>query len=375
MAGALSDLKLIGQPKRQSDFGFASKRDEVEIRRLLRESPMRGGISLSLEREPDYFADTGVPGEVKQTILAHENGHIACMGSCTVRHRFVNGLPRRVGYLGGLRLDSAFEGRFDIVRRGYAFFKEVESADPADFYFTSIAADNERARKFLERGLPGMPKYEFIGRFVTMVIPASHSSVPRSKLQSSARLSTDSASRVNEHNFLYQLGPSWSADELKRLEALGLEGSVSLRAQNHTVASAALWDQRKFKQTVIRGYSPALAFIRPAANMAAWLIGQPRLPAPNTILANAFITQLVAEPGNAPLLVNLVHLLRRMAAQRGIEFLTIGFASDDPRLAAVRSKFRRREYLTRLYVVRWPGLGGSASELDDRILAPEAALL
>jgi hypothetical protein len=366
---------LIGQPKPRPEFALAGKADESEIRRLLHENPMRGRISLSLEREPDYFSDAQVPGEAKQTILAHENGCLACMGTCTVRERFVNGRPMRVGYLGGLRLDSAFQGRFDIVRRGYAFFKEVQSSNPADFYFTSIAAGNERARGFLERGLPGMPKYEFMGEFISVVIRTARASVPRSSLQSHARVSVQSVLRINEHNVHYQLSPSWSVDEVEHLYTLGLEGTVALGARDHIHASAALWDQRNYKQTVIRGYSPALAFIRPAANIAAWIFGQPSLPRPDTILASAFITQLVAEPGNSAPLTELIDLLRRTVARREIEFLTIGFASNDPRLEVVRSKFRHREYQTRLYLVRWPEFGGPASELDDRVLAPEVALL
>ena len=375
MAGTLSDSKLTADAQALSGFALAGKADEAEIRRLLRENPTRGRISISLEREPDYFSDAGVPGETKQTIIARENGRLACMGSCTVRQCFVNGLPRRVGYLGGLRLDSTFAGRFDIVRRGFDFFKEVESVDPADFYFTSIAADNERGRKFLERGLRGMPLYEFLGGFVTVVIRTTRKSESWPRLQCSARVSEEWVSRLNENNRLYQFTPTWSFGELKHLEGLGLEGSLTIESQGGTLAGAALWDQRNYRQTVIRGYNPALALSRPPANIAAWILHQPRLPAPNTILANAFASQLVIDPGDPAALTELIKVLSRHASQRGIEFLTLGFASDDPRLAVLRSNFRRREYLTRLYLVRWPELGGSASELDNRVLAPEVALL
>src|SRR6185503_2625474 len=136
------------------EFGVATKADDPDIRRLLRDNPMPGKVSLSLEREPDYFADAGLPGEIKQSIVARQDGRLLCTGSCVIRQRFVNGQPRRVGYLGGLRLDAPYAGRFDILRRGYEFFRELQTGAAADFYFTSIAADNERARKFLEAGLP-----------------------------------------------------------------------------------------------------------------------------------------------------------------------------------------------------------------------------
>src|ERR1041385_1087841 len=170
MAGHLLERELTTAPARRVRFSVATRADDADIRRLLRDNPMPGQISLSLEREPDYFADAALPEEERQTIVARMGGGIVCLGSCALRQRFVNGRPRRVGYLGGLRLDASVAGRFDILRRGYQFFRELQTDAPAAFYFTSIAADNHRAQKFLERGLAGMPAYEFIGEFVALLL-------------------------------------------------------------------------------------------------------------------------------------------------------------------------------------------------------------
>ena len=360
------------------EFAVASQADDADLRLLLRENPMPGRISLSLEREPDYFADASLPGETKQTIVARNGGQVVCAGSCAIRQRFVNGAPRRVGYLGGLRLDSQHAGRFDIVRRGYAFFHELQAQAPADFYFTSIAAGNERARKFLERALPGMPRYEFMVEFVTMVLPVCRTR-PREKLPSAGAWPRGASelARLNNHGRLHQFAPCWSAAELNSLEALGLREHDfhSIRSCGKANASAALWDQRNFKQTVVRGYSPALALGRPAFNVWARSVGRPPLPPIGGVVPNAFVSHLVVEADDPKGLIFLVAELRHFASQRGIELLTLGFAANDPRLATMCSHFRVREYRTRLYVVRWPDLGGAARELDGRILAPEAALL
>jgi len=171
MARAVPGSELIASRRSRVCFELATERDDAEVRRLLRDNPMQSQIALSLEREPSFFADSDLPGEAKQTIVARENGRVVCMGSCTTRLRFVGGEQLRVGYLGGLRLDGTVAGRFDIVRGGYEFFHELQRENPADIYFTSIAADNERARRFLERGLPGMPRYNFVGEFVTGLLP------------------------------------------------------------------------------------------------------------------------------------------------------------------------------------------------------------
>src|SRR5215469_4843109 len=127
MAGTLLASELTEATKARVHFAVATRADDVEIRRLLRENRMSGRISLSLEREPDYFADTQLPDETKQTIVAYGDGNLLCLGSCAVRERFVNGAPQRVGYLGGLRLDSFQAGRFPVVRRGYEFFRQLQS--------------------------------------------------------------------------------------------------------------------------------------------------------------------------------------------------------------------------------------------------------
>jgi len=175
----------------------------------------------------------------------------------------------------------------------------------------------------------------------------------------------------------YQFAPSWSGCELSSLQPLGLslEDFHSVRSRGRIAGCAALWDQRAFKQTVIRGYAPWLAAVRPMLNLVARATGRPRLPAIGETLANAFVSHLAVAVEDSAALVELIAALRKTARRRGIELLTFGFDANDPRLATIRANFRAREYRSRLYIVRWPGVGGAASELDDRLLAPEAALL
>jgi hypothetical protein len=106
MAGTTLDRKLTAARTGSLPFALATLADDADIRLLLRENPMPGQITLTLEREPGYFADADLPGTEKQTIIANEGGRMVCVGNCAIRERFVNGKPRRVGYLGGLRLDS-----------------------------------------------------------------------------------------------------------------------------------------------------------------------------------------------------------------------------------------------------------------------------
>lgn len=462
MAGALLERELSTAQNGRVSFDVARKSDDTEIRRVLRENPMAGRISISLEREPGYFGDT----EEKQTIVARLNERVVGVGYCTKNEGFVNGKVARVGYLGGLRLDARYAGRSDILRRGYELLRDLQTDNAADFYFTTVASDNARARRFLEAGIRGMPKYEFVGQFVTVVIPthskfrsssepysppfrqletsrsgqmSNPNGVPafspglrrdawrypgtpstkfvptlkglwpaRSRLQranGSGKSLSDSLLRspqekedspstlagdacdagitqrlisfINNQNQSRQFAPCWSETELGALRNLGLNESDFCLVSDggRILAVGALWDQRCFKQTVIRGYAAPLRLARPVFNILARVFKQPRLPAIGETLASAFASHIAVEGNNADALVKLVGELRLGARERGIELLTLGFAASDPGLEIIRRSFGGREYRSRVYAVHWPGIGRPAGELDGRIAGPEVALL
>lgn len=352
MAGTILDRQLS---RSRVQFAVATHADDAAIRRLLRETPMHGAISLTLEREPNYFADADLPGEEKQTIIAVENAKVVCVGSCITRDLFVNGSLHRVGYLGGLRLAATHSGRFDILRRGYEFFSELQRENPSDFYFTSIASDNVRARAFLERSVPGLPKYEFLSDYATLIIP--------SKQRKSQPVSGSLHLGSNRES---QFAPLWTDEQLSALRSLDLKSADIVSVDGEP---AALWDQRSFKQTVIRGYSGWLRFARPIINA----LRLQRLPSAGETFSNAVICGLNAPDPNVA--IALISALRALAAQRGIAYIALGLSGSDPRFELIRRRFRCRVYWSRIYLVHWPCIGGTSSKLDSRLVSPELAFL
>jgi hypothetical protein len=373
-------------------FALASERDDAAIRQLLRASPMRGDISLSFEREPGYFLGCGVAGAEDRTIVAFEHGRLVCMGRCSVRTRFLNGQPCRVGYLGELRLDASVQGRFDILRRGYQFFREVYGHNPPAAWFTSIASDNQRSIRFLERNLAGLPRYEFLDEFVTLLLPVPKREVAASRLGHIAAGSLEerglklasadevkSASLVSLLNLCgeqRQFPVVWTAEHLLELRRFGLPLAdvQSVLDGVRPVACAAIWDQRSFRQTIIQGYSRKLSVARPVINLAATALGVAGLPAVGSIFAHAFLSPVAIAPGREESLFPLVECSLALARPRNLDYLTLGCTVGDPILVRLRKRFRCREYRSRLYRVAWPGEKESVV-FDGRPLAPEVGLL
>jgi len=359
-------------------YQVAGSANDAQLRRLLRENPLPAGISLSMEREPSYFAGLAVGGGEHHTIVAIENDRVVCAGSVTVRPRFVNGVPQRVGYLGGLRLDHSSRSRPGILLRGYEAFHDLhaETCGPS-LYLTSIFTDNGRAIRFLERGLPHMPTYRRVAEFVTLVLRDR----PRRRCQTNLDISVAGeadlpaiSALLNQQNRQFQFAPVWNVDDLKACRELRpTDVCVARRRDGKVIACASLWDQRGVRQTVVRGYAPALSRLRPMINLGARLLRKPMLPAVGQTVRLAFASHIAASVPEA--LLPILQSVQAVAAERGLEYLTVGFDARDPRLRIVRSHFQVRDYRSRLYVVYWEDGFDSAQRLTDGIVSPEVALL
>jgi hypothetical protein len=336
---------------------------------------------LSLEREPSYFAAAAVEGADHRTIVATEDGRVVCAGSVSSRLRYVNGEPMRVGYLGGLRLDSTARGRTSILLRGYALFRQLhEQLGGPPIYLTSIAADNVSARRVLEKGLSGMPTYHPLGEVVTLIIRCRRASPAGQTFLSALETlpdadATDRATLcrfINRSHSAFQFAPVWSGGDLR-----GDAFATVRDASGTPTATAAVWDQRALKQTVVRGYSPTLRRLRPLINLAATVLRRARLPAVGSAIANAHVSHLAAaDPSRADTVIDLVRRLYAPARARGVDYLTLGLDARDPRLPRLRQTFHPREYVTRLYAVHWNDGAALARRIDpNRLLAPEVATL
>lgn len=369
MAGAALDREL------STRFGVATRADDAAIRRLLRENPMRGAVTVGFEREPDYFRGANLAGGEDQTIVAYSNSRLVCMGRCTRRECWVDGHARRVGYLAELRLDATARGRFAILRDGYRFFHEQQCNETVDLFFTSIAADNDRAVSLLERGARGLPTYLFLQEVDTLLVAVPrHPRAPTLRVEVAIRDRIPDLVRMlnaGRHN----LSPVWTAERLQALEHHGLPLSRFLVALdgNEVIACGALWDQREFRQTIIRGYSRPLAIARPVINLASHVLGKPGLPRAGSVLAHAFLSPFALETTAEAALPDFIAAFFPLAARCGVEFVTLALPTTDSRLPALRRRFAARTWRSRLYQVSWPD--DLPVELCCGPRLPEVALL
>jgi hypothetical protein len=360
-------------------FDLAGEADDAELRRLLRESPMDGRIRVALEREPNSFLAGTIEGELHQVIVARDvsSGRVLGMGSRSVRQAFVNGQSVPVGYLSQLRIDPEQRGNPRMLAGGFAKLRELHRDGAVPFYVTTIIEDNRPARRILEARLAGLPAYHPLERFSTLVLPVKK----RRSRESPSAIERGVGGHVDEvvdclrrNARRYQFAPSWSAEDLvsdERTRGLGLGDFYTARRNGRIAGCLACWDQRSFKQAVVRGYDRWLGLLRPLVN----LVRAPRLPRPGGALDGAFVSHVAVDGDDASVLLELLTAVYDDAAGGGFDHLIVGFAERNPLLPAVKRAYTHREYTSIVYAVHWEDGAESVRQLDGRVAHLETATL
>ena len=367
------------------DVRTASRSDDAELRRLLRDNPMDGEISVSLEREPDVFLSSSIEGHHHDMIVARDaaSGRVAGMASRSVYEGFLNGVPRSIGYLGQLRVDHRFRGRAGLLSRGYALMRSFRGPGDLPFDLTTIVADNARARRVLESGLDGLPTYRPLETLTTLILPLWR----RQKTLTSRTIRVTRGSRdlmqdvvrcMDRNRRRFQFAPRWTADALlstSRSRDLS-PGDFLIAERGGTIAGClAVWDQSRFKQIVVRGYGPSMRRWRPWVELSARLTGTPRLPAAGERLSHAYLSHLAIDDDDEEIFGLLLAHACNAALERGHTCLILGLAERHPFLGRIRRTHRAWTYSSILYAACWEECADVLSRIDSRTPHLEVGLL
>jgi hypothetical protein len=369
-----------------SDVSFeaATAATESGLRELLRENPLSGEINVSLEREPNAFHAAETSGDEYQLMLAiaGEKQRVIASGSRFELTAYINGVPRKIGYFGELRTDGGLRQRRRLMLDSYRTMRRYHESGNVPYYLTTIVADNTAARRLLEAGIADMPTYQPLESMVTFTIPARAGARRRRSSRHIERGSDQEldvmADTLARHGPDYQFHPVWTGQVLRskdRCRGLAPQDCFLCRDGDRLLGCLALWDQRSFKQTVIRGYSKRLARTRPLLNVVAPLLSRPRLPSPGARLESAFLSHVAVGPDDEQTLLALVGHACQEAVARGLDYVMLAFAERNPLAAVIRKRFPCHEYVSMIYVVYWEDGAAAAGELDNRIPHPEVAIL
>jgi hypothetical protein len=359
---------------------LAGPADDAGIRSLMRRQTMPGRIRMAYAREPQFSLGCAVTGDAYQIVVARSeaDGEIVGVACRSVRHVFLNGREVRIGYLGQLRVDERFRGRW-LIARGFSLLREMHRDDPVPAYLASIVEGNDEAVGVLvAKRRRSFPAFRAIADYRTLAIR-----IGRSRQRTNDRPSTRSggekiapaaagelgelAKFLRTHGARRHLASVWTEESLRAMHGFGLRADDILIARRHgaIVGVMALWDQSTYKQSIVRGYSGwlrALGLILPR-------VGLPRV---GDEVRSAYASLVCIDGDDPRVFGRLLHGIHDMARERGLAWLLIGLDARDPLLPAARA-WPHVAYPSRLYLGSWSA--ANHGELDERLVYVDIATL
>jgi hypothetical protein len=372
-------------------FDEATPADDADMRRLLAASPVPGSVALTYEREPDYFLGCGTMGPFYQVGVCRHvpDGQLAGLSCRATRPMFVNGQIEEVGYLGQLRIAPEHQGR-GVLSGAFRTLRKWHTDGRVAGYITTIIADNHVAEGVLvQRPRRHFPAYRPLAQVYSLALALARRPWLRRRGHTpetaGVRISRGSDALLGEIvAFLNRCGaarqffPAYSEADF-RDSPLTLDFDardfVLARRDGAIVGVLGLWDQSRYKQTVVHDYRPTLRMLRPAYNLAAGLLGAQALPQPGEHLRYAYASFCCVDDDDPAVFAVLLWQVYQMAAARGYAYLLLGLTDADPLLAVAR-RYPHLSYESRLYTVDWPDdPPGLYDRLDGRIPYIELAAL
>ncbi len=331
---------------------------DAALNQLLRDTPMPGVVELAYCRHPSVVESLALDGDRHDLFVYKDDKRIIGMGVRSIRSMYLDGIPREIAYLSGLRIRKEYRNGL-LLARGYRFLRKLATDNPSSLHLTTIVEDNHHARGILTGGRAGMPTYNDLGRIVTSAIPlrkrsifspVSPVSVHRGRkdelLEYCRFLRTEGAKR----QFFPCIDQSMFGTA--RLRGLSADDFVIARRDGYIMGLAAVWDQRSSKQHLITGYSPLLSGLRPILNIPASAAGFRPLPSPGNHLPTAHLAFCCVRDHSHRTLRRLISSACNLAFSKGCAFLVFSQHEKDPLLGMPRM-VPKMNYYSRLYSVSW----------------------
>lgn len=368
---------------------LATSADNARLCRLLRENPLPGAISLSYEREPDYFVAARMEGTLSQTLLLEEEstGELIGAGARILCPMYVNGEACEVGYMGHLRADRQRQWGMSLARRlarSFLIFRELHADGRVPFYLMSMIDGNLPARRLLTAGLPGMPSAHRYSRLFTYAI-SPRTPRPEIRLPRGLRLERGSPEHVpamidclQRNGARQQFFPHWSGENLftpERTPNLNPGDFFLVMHDSRVVGCLALWDQTPFKQTVVRAYSGAMARAVPWIDLLSHFANVPPLPPVGTRLHYAYASHLAVDGDEPSIFSALLRAVYNETARRGFDYFVIGLSEGNPLRPVLARSYLHITYPSQLYLMAWEDGLDALARVDGRTPGTEIAIL
>ena len=360
-------------------IGLATPADDAHIRGLLRREPVPGRIAISFEREPEFSRGCATTGDNPTVLVARDldTGIVAGVACRSEREVYVNGTPARLGYLGQLRIDRRYRGRW-LVSRGVSLLKQLHDRDPLPGYLAAVTVDNREAEGILVRkGRNGFPAFHPVASYCTLALPARRWPSVAGVMSATADDIPEIVRFLQTSGSRRQFFPVWNEARLISLTTrfgLRIEDVQIARRSGRIAGVIGLWDQSAYKQDVVRSYSGWLRLAVPLYNASASWHRRPRLPKIGERIPSGYAVFICIEQDASTVFDDLLAATLHRAAARGLDYVLMGLDERDPLFRVARGR-PHIPYRSTIFLAEWPEGDHLHAQLDRRPSYVEIATL
>jgi hypothetical protein len=101
----------------------------------------------------------------------------------------------------------------------------------------------------------------------------------------------------------------------------------------------------------------------------------PTLPAVNSKIKYAYVSHLAVDNDDPEIYKALLRGLYNYAVEQGYYYFMLGLCENHPFLEQTQKKYAHIDYKSIIYLVTWDMNSDPLAQLDDRLPAPEIAIL
>jgi|WetSurMetagenome_2_1015567.scaffolds.fasta_scaffold00706_6 hypothetical protein len=334
----------------------AGAQDAGDILSLYEDDVAPGNPALLFTRRPDAWRSLQMEGEEVKVLLCRERatGLLIGMGACSINRCYVNGSPRLVAYLFGLKCKKSHRHRAGrMIVAMYEQFRRYLADKGIGCILTTVLSENAAARRLLAAPHSGKPDYVHIGKFDVFALATARlkkerfpdtirrtcgAKVPREQLVDFF----DGTGRKQNFFPVVNDARARPSDFFDKCVVLCDRDSGTIRAAGYG------WDQRAYKQYIATGYRGIFTWARFFSPVTA-AMGYPVFPSARTALDFATLSFAVIDGSNG----NYFRcLLAAVASECANKMIMVGMGPQNPYREYVKT-LPHFGYSSDLYAVTW----------------------
>jgi len=347
-------------------FEYASKTDGTSLLELLEEKVLDTMIPLVCTRVPNAYLSYSFEGE--KTILAlckeSKTGEIAGLGVCIIKTLYVNGQREKVGYFEEVRLKKAYQENQFLIPQMYQFLYNACKEEDISYYITNKTGEKTPEEELLGRKRSYMPDFIYLDDYELFIckVGINFKTFPgytfRQAQKEDAQELLAFYKKTGQAHDIY---PYINKKVFKnQYPGLDIQDFYVLYKDEELVGCGAIWDQRSYKQYVVKHYDlwmGLLQIVSPIFN----LVGLPKMPAVDEALAINKLAFIAMQDNDEKVFEIFLTHLQKVAPK--CELLAIELSAKHP-LFETAKKFKLLSQKGKLYSIDFEKQG--VSDLQDK---------